>query len=541
MLSIGVVVPFLSAFLSHDGFSFSPLKEILLSLGLSYSDNLVLPLTIFFIATIILSGFSRLSVAWLSTNLSYKIGSDLSLNIYRRALYQPYEDHIKNNSTFIMDAMFTKVNLVTETVILGGLNFIISFIMIVSILCILVFINFYLTTITFLFFGTFYFITIKLVRSKSVENSKKIAEGSSSVLRIIQEGLGGIRDILIGSHQEGYCETYHKVNYKMRRTQGINYFLSISPKYIMESIGLVFLASLVFLFSNNGNGLLQAIPLIGMITMGSQRLLPSLQQLYTSWVGILASQQSLLDILNLLNQPVNFSYKNKKSILLGFNKSIKLRNVSFRYNTEQKFILDNVNLTIYKGDRIGIVGRSGSGKSTLVDIIMCLLTPSKGSMFIDDRACKAPFHASWQKNISHVPQSVFLSDSSIANNIAFGSKHEEIDVLRIKQAIELASLNDLIDSLPEGYDTIVGERGVRLSGGQCQRIGIARALYSRKNIIILDEATSALDNKTQIEIINNISRLEKKITLIFISHRATALSCCNKILKVENGNVRRLK
>jgi ATP-binding cassette subfamily B protein len=218
---------------------------------------------------------------------------------------------------------------------------------------------------------------------------------------------------------------------------------------------------------------------------------------------------------------------------IRFDKEIKLTNLSFRYTQESPWVLKNINLSLKKGSRIGFIGLTGSGKSTLLDIVMGLLSATEGGLFIDQQPINDKSRRSWQMNIAHVPQNIYLSDSSIEENIAFGVSKDKIDRQRVRKAAQQAQISQLIEQWQEGYQTFVGERGIRLSGGQRQRIGIARALYKQANVLIFDEATSALDNETEQAVMDAIEDLGEEITILIIAHRLTTLKGCDKIIKLE--------
>tara|TARA_B110000495_G_C22928006_1_gene542393 strand:+ start:18 stop:767 length:750 start_codon:yes stop_codon:yes gene_type:complete len=227
----------------------------------------------------------------------------------------------------------------------------------------------------------------------------------------------------------------------------------------------------------------------------------------------------------------------KLSNNLSFHKYIEFKNVSFKYVEDGPTILNNVNFKINKGSRVGFIGSTGSGKSTLVDIVMGLLTPNDGVVFIDDIRLSENNINCWQSKLCHVPQSIFLTDNTISENIAFGIEKELIDHERVKDAAMQAQISDFINNSLDGYDTIVGERGVKLSGGQRQRIAIARALYKDADVLVFDEATSALDISTEKLVMDSITTLDKKLTIIIIAHRITTLQNCDKIIEIENGEI----
>ena len=259
-----------------------------------------------------------------------------------------------------------------------------------------------------------------------------------------------------------------------------------------------------------------------------------MQQCYNALGNIRSNKESMFEVIKMLNQEKNDKYFDDFKPFY-FKDRISLSNVSFKYSSDNNFIFENINLEINKGDRVGIIGKTGSGKSTLADIIMGLLMPSKGNLIIDqnkiiNKASSRDLFR-WRLAISHVPQNIFLSDKTIAENIAFGIDFNNIDMHKVKKAAELAQLSKFIDSLKNKYYSKVGENGLKLSGGQRQRIGIARALYQNSQIIIFDEATSALDNKTELDVMNALGRLDKKFTIIIIAHRLSTIKKCNKLIK----------
>jgi len=268
--------------------------------------------------------------------------------------------------------------------------------------------------------------------------------------------------------------------------------------------------------------------------------LPVLQQSYSAWSSIQANQVSLQDALELLDQPLP-DYANKPvPAPLPFKKQIKLNQLSFRYDTDTPWILNNINLKIVKGSRVGFIGTTGSGKSTLLDILMGFLLPTEGTIEVDGQVVTPTNHRAWQTHIAHVPQSIFLSDGTIEENIALGVPKDQIDHKRVKKSAYQAQISDTIGTWQNKYETIVGERGVKLSGGQRQRIGIARALYKQTDVIIFDEATSALDSETENAIVEAIESLSEDLTILVIAHRLSTLKNCTQIVELGDGGIVRV-
>jgi ATP-binding cassette subfamily B protein len=262
--------------------------------------------------------------------------------------------------------------------------------------------------------------------------------------------------------------------------------------------------------------------------------------MYGSWTGIVGSKPSLVESLALLEQPLPKNFNSEHLSVISFDYQLTLRNVSFAYGPKLPLVLNDVNLIIKKGSRLGFIGKTGGGKSTLLDIVMALLTPTSGNLLVDGVAITPENSRNWQKHIAHVPQSIFLSDCSILENIAFGIPVTKIDQQQVVLAAKQAQLHDLIMGWPQGYATSVGERGIRLSGGQRQRIGIARALYKKADVIIFDEATSSLDSETENSVMESINGLSSDLTLLIIAHRLTTLKGCSQIVELEASKIKRI-
>ena len=265
-----------------------------------------------------------------------------------------------------------------------------------------------------------------------------------------------------------------------------------------------------------------------------------MQQAYYSWSSIVGGQASLSDTLDLLDQPLPEHHDQVPAEPLPFTDSMTLKALSFRYSQETPWVLRDFSLCIKRGSRVGFIGATGSGKSTLLDIVMGLLEPTEGSFEIDGKAVTAGNNRAWQSHIAHVPQAIFMADSTIEENIAFGLPREKIDRERVRNAARQAQIAETIESWRAGYETRVGERGIRLSGGQRQRIGIARALYKNADVIIFDEATSALDNDTEQAVMQAIEHLNPDLTILIIAHRLTTLKNCSQIVELGDGGILRI-
>jgi len=538
ILSIGAVLPFLAILTDPVRvFAYPSALPIIQALGLTEPKQLLLPLTIAFGVTALVAGAIRLLLIWAGTRLSYATGADLSFSIYHRTLYQPYAIHVGRNSSEIIDGISNKTGKATFTISMI-LNLISSIVMVIAILIALLTVDPVIALAGFSGFGLIYASIIKLTRNRLLINSEIIAHESTYVIKSLQEGLGGIRDVLIDGSQATYCQTYRKANISLLRAQGDNSFLTFSPRYGIEALGMVLIAALAYTLAQQVDGISKAIPILGALALGAQRLLPVLQQAYVSWSSIQGVQRSLQDALELLDQPLPEYEDQPPAKPIPFRQNICLKRISFRYSPQTPWVLKDLSLDIPKGSRIGFIGTTGSGKSTLLDIVMGLLQPTDGMLEIDGNAITPGNYRAWQAHIAHVPQAIFLADSSIAENIAFGVHKACIDQVRVQQAARQAQIADIIESWPKQYETFVGERGIRLSGGQRQRIGIARAFYKQADVVIFDEATSALDNETEQAVMQAIEGLNQNITLLIIAHRLTTLKNCTQIVEVGEGGVK---
>jgi len=536
VVSIGAIIPFLGILTAPEQvYQHQMTQPVIQLLQLTSPSQLLFPLTVVFISSVLLAGAIRLFLLYVMTKMIHATGSDLSVNIYHRTLYQNYTTHIARNSSEVINGIITKTNGVVGGVIEPILVMLSSIVLIIAIMIALLSIDIVIALTSLFTFGLLYWCVIIYTRKTLQGNSQCIAEQSTQMVKSLQEGLGGVRDVLIDGTQEFYCKLYRNADISLRKASATNAFIGGSPRFVMEAVGMALIASLAYTISLRETGIVTVIPVIGALALGAQRLLPALQQAYKAYSQIKGSYSSFIDVLNLLEQPLPEYADQPQPKPIYFVKEIKLNNLNFRYTEDSPWILKNVNLSLKKGSRIGFIGVTGSGKSTLIDIVMGLLPPTEGVLIIDNQTINSRNRRAWQAHIAHVPQNIYLSDSTIEENIAFGIAKELIDHQRVKKAAQQAQIAELIEQWKDGYQTFVGERGIRLSGGQRQRIGIARALYKQANVLIFDEATSALDNETEQAVMDAIEDLGEEITILIIAHRLTTLKGCDKIIKLEKG------
>lgn len=538
LMTLGAVLPFL-AIMADPGkaLDYPLLGRALGMLGLSAPSDLLLPATIVFATIALCAGGLRLLLVWSSQKFVYRLGYDLGVEVYRRTLYQPYSYHATKNTSELI-AGINKVQMIIAGMLLPLMQALTGALISLFILAALILIDTTTALVAAAGFGGIYAAVSTATRRRLRANSGIIASTQSRRVQAIQEGLGGIRDVLLDHAQPIYVRRFAHLDSQFRDAQAWNAFIGIAPRFVIEALGMVLIAALAFGLSRQTGGLLAVLPTLGALALGAQRMLPLLQQVYNGWAQAVGSHHLLADVLQLLELPVKAVDSAARSGKpQPFTRAIRFKSVSFRYAPHQQLVLENVDLTIHKGDRIGIIGKTGSGKSTLADLMMGLLRPTSGEIWIDDKLLDESSLPSWQAQIAHVPQSIYLADATIAENIAFAVPDHCIDLDRVTEAARKARLHDFIMTLPGGYRTVVGERGVRLSGGQRQRIGIARALYKEAQILVFDEATSALDSETETAVMEAIQSLGTDLTIVLIAHRLSTLRSCNRVFQVSRGRV----
>ena len=532
IFSIGAIFPFMMVLTDPEKiFNLEILQPILQLLSIHSKTELLMPIAVVFCVAILLSGAVRLLLAYKSTQISFGIGADLGAMVYRNTLYQPYSVHISRNSSEIISGISMKIDGVMAQIITPTITMITSAILLATIFILVFLVQPIVAASTFFGLGMIYIFVVYVTRERIKKNSLNISRASNKVITLLQEGLGGIRDVIIDGNQEIFCKEYKDVDAKLRSSQANNQFIGISPRYFIEAVSITIFAIVAAFCIITSNTNEFTLPIMAVIAFGMQRMLPLMQQIYNSWISFKGSRTIFLDVLYLLNQPMPEVYFLNDDPI-NFSKSIEFSDVFYRYGSDTPWVLKNINISIPKGSKIGIIGISGSGKSTFLDVLMGLLSPSSGHLKVDGVVVAPKNIKSWQRRIAHVPQYIYLADKTIAENIAFGVSVDEIDYARMRMVATQAKLESFIDSLEKGFDTRVGERGSFLSGGQRQRIGLARALYKRAELIILDEATSSLDDSTENAVMEAINSLDKNITLIIVAHRTSTLSSCDVIYQI---------
>jgi ATP-binding cassette, subfamily B, bacterial PglK len=467
-------------------------------------------------------------------------GSAISSRLLEIYLRQPYRWFLERNSAEIGQNVLAEVDGLVGRVITPALRLIANGLLVLSILLFLLFVDPLVT----LFTGGVLGVTYALIYLRLHNELRRAGEDMVAALgqrfRIAQESTGGIKDVKILGKEAVYMEVYSKAAHRTARSNAKILLMGEMPRFALEALSFGTILSLILvLLLRSGGDISNIVPVLGVIAYATMRLLPSLQQIYfglTSIRGATASMAAIVADLALVKtvQPLPGPDVDPLPLL----HQLDLAGLSFAYPTASRAAVRELSLTIPARTTVGIVGGTGAGKTTLVDLVLGLLTPDAGEIRVDGKVVSGKSVAAWQKTLGYVPQSIFLTDDSIASNIAFGVPKDAIDMAAVERAARTAALHDFITSeLPLGYETPVGERGVRLSGGQRQRIGIARALYREPSMLIMDEATSALDNITERVVMDAVQRIREDKTIILIAHRLSTVKTCDTIFLMEQGRL----
>jgi len=497
-----------------------------------------------FIILIILSTFLRIFTLWFSCKSSAIIGNEFTINAYYRILNWPYKKHLKVNSSDNTAALTQFSKSIVGT-INNFLLIIHSFFIATSISLTLLKVDFKLSLSLIFIISGAYISNIFLTSNWVNKTSSIVKKETLNTFKIIKESLDGIKDIIMNDTFNKEIRNLVSRDFRLKNAVVNNKFISVYPRYLFEAVILICLV-LFSISEKNSIGSAQIISQLTIFAFGAQKLLPSLQNIYASLSAMkhMASKaDNILEIIQNRNSKLNLnidqlSIEKSKIKEKIFNNKLELKSIYYRHDNSNKYILKDFNLTLKRGEFLALMGPSGKGKTTLIDIIMGLIIPEKGIIKVDEKYILKNQSlnniTNWRYSISHVPQNVFLLDSTIKDNIIYNSKnYSKKDIQkRLDEVSKIVCLEELINSLPKGYSEIVGERGSRFSGGQVQRIGLARAIFNKNPIIILDEATSGLDAELEEKILKNIKRSCKGSSLIMITHRVESASVCDRIIYI---------
>lgn len=525
--TIGMVLPMLSQLLNGRQTVATVLDWLPAEIGPSGTIFL-------FIALVVVAGALRLQLLWLTQSLTFGAGHELSTEIDRRILDQPYAFHLGSDSSQLIAAL-EKVQVLIFGVLTPLMQMVTGTIVCLFILVATLAIDPVAGAIAIAGFGTIYFVILLLSRHRLRANAVVVGSVYDARIKIIQESLGGIRDIVIDGSQEVFVDAFRRVDQRLMAAISTSSLIAAVPRTLIETFGVILMVVLAAMLSSRPDHAASAVPLLGAIALGCQRLLPYAQQVFSGWAQITGNSVIVRQVLHLVSLPLRTS---RGAEPLPFRRFIKLEHVDFTYTAPPTEALKDISLTIPRGALVGLTGRSGSGKSTFADLLMGLLEPSRGTVTVDGVELNEETRPRWWRSIAHVPQSIFFANDTIARNIAFGVPEEEIDLARVAEAARKAELAGYVEQLPDGYQTMVGERGKAMSGGQQQRLGLARAIYKGARLLVLDEPTSALDRETEAAVFETIAQLRRDgTTIVLITHRPSALRHCSMVVRLDKGRV----
>ena len=542
MLSIASVVPFVS--LITDG-SFTKERFYLSKIVvIKDKEEAIILSGLIFSCLYLVNSFSRICLIYATSRLSQVTAAELSVKIYKAKLFDTYSNHISKNSSSIVAAITQKVYEMAMS-ISAAITLVSGAFIFICIVSILMWVNPKIMIISILFFGILYLSLIVFGKKAIATSSQIINKQQNNIVEILQNGLGALRDIILDKTQYFYINIFQKAAFEKAKKQALLDFIQSSPRYIFEGMGIMLFVILLIYFSGSSSSpekFSTILPTLAALAIGSQRILPLLNAVYANFIILRGNHYQVAEVVASLNE--NLIKEQKEKLIIEKNLDLRnlitFNNVSFSYD-KKNYILENINFQIKKGLRVGIIGKTGEGKSTFLDLLMGLLEPENGTIYIDDVELTQDTNSSWQSKISHVPQKIFLSNSSFLENIAFGLDLNEIDRNRVELVSKKSQIHEFIMKLENRYLQSVGERGIRLSGGQIQRIGLARALYKNTEVIIFDEATNSLDVATEKLIMKELYDLDKNLTVIMVAHRLNTLKDCDIIFEVKNKKVQQIK
>ena len=478
---------------------------------------------------------------WRLSIFGARIGTEIADRLYSYYMQQSWQFHASGSSAQLTKQVSTEAARISSQIVQPLMIMNSKLVLALFISISIVIYDPVIAILGLFIFSLAYFVLYRLVRQKLESNGQQLSEVSTQRFRLMNEGFGGIKDVLLLNRSHDFITRFHDSGKVFARAQGTNIAISQVPRYFIELIAFGAMISLVLVLIKVHSGNLgEVLPILAVYALAAFKLLPALQQIYSSLSqikGNTAAFEAVKDDLERSFDSQKTSSDTVVSTPIDLKRSIKLSNIEFSYPGKERPAVDGVNMSIPVNSVIGLVGSSGSGKSTLIDLLLGLLTPQQGNIYVDDIRITADNKRAWQDLLGFVPQSIFLSEGSIAENIAFGIPAKDISLKQVNKALKLANLTELVEQLPDGVNTRVGERGVQLSGGQRQRIGIARALYHEAEVLVFDEATSALDGITEKIVMDAIHEFSGQKTIVMIAHRLKTVEKCDLIYFMEHGKI----
>jgi ABC-type multidrug transport system fused ATPase/permease subunit len=513
------------------------------SLGFTSVNSFIIFMGILMLLIIIIGNLTSALATWLKVRFACRKNHNISSALLKKYLSLPYVYFLTQNTADLSKNILSEAGVLTGGFILPLINIMISSFVAIGILSVLLFTNIYITILSAIIFGGSYALIYFYFHDKLKINGAKRLKENKQRFKTAGEALGGIKDIKVMGREDFFYRRYFRHSYELSNLEAWSTLIGAMPRYLLETIAFGGIITLVLYFISTTGNANEVIPTISFFAFAAYRLLPALQVVFASSTQVRFSQMTVNKIIKDLSEKGRFreqslDYEKEPIKPMPFNTSLQLKEVSYNYLNTNEPVIHNLNLSIQRNTSIGLVGPTGAGKTTLVDIILGLLTPQKGEFSVDGVKIDENNILNWQRNLGYVPQHIYLSDDTIMNNIAFGIPGEKIDRKTVEQVARISNLHDfIISELPNGYETIVGERGIRLSGGERQRVGIARALYHDPEVLVLDEATSSLDGITESAVFEAINNVVKLKTVIIIAHRLTTVKDCDVIYLIDKGKI----
>jgi len=541
LIGVSSVFPFFALAADPDRISRSSVGTWFLSFLPPMSSNHLLAFAgIFSIFMLVVASIGSLVSEWVRIRYAYGFAHWLRGNLLTSYAARPYSYFLTRNSTALYQRVLDILTF-TQGVLLS-LGEILSRIVLVTLLVLAVFLVQPMIALgAVILLGGFYFCVLLWLRPRTRHVSSKLQFLYTEYAKQANQFLHGIKTVMVYGKSQYFIGKSLGYSQQLGKYQSKVPVYSNAPRYLIEPLAFGGLVAVVVVLALNGRGFSDILPNLSVMALAGYRLLPALQSLYVGFVNITANNYTLTQLeeeISGIEEEAHSPADNDEPAneSLPFTREIQLEHLQFSYPGSDSLILNDFNLSIRKNESIGIAGASGSGKSTLVDLLLGLHEPSDGSILVDSQKLTSQNMASWRSMIGYVPQDIYLMDETIAENIAFGIEPSSIDHEALRKAAQGAQILEFIEQeLPEGFQTVVGERGVRLSGGQRQRIGLARALYHNPQILILDEATSALDHNTELSVMETIHRLQGSMTMITIAHRLSTLDRCDRIIQMQKS------
>lgn len=515
------------------------LRSVYDRLGFEEIDDFLMALGVASFAMVIFAAGFRIITQYAMYRFTQMRRHSIGERLLETYLRQPYEFFLNRHSADMATSILSEVDVMVQYVFTPGFTLIAYSFVTVCVITLLLFIDPWLALGMGVLIGGLYALIFMAIKGLIGRMGRDLAKANRERFTAAGEALGGIKAIKLLGRELAYLSRFHVSSIRFARHQANNATLAQVPKYFIEAIGVGGVLALSLFLMVTGDGAGGILPVLGLYAFAGYRLLPAAQHIYAGIANIRFGAASVDRVHQDLFERASLAeIRQDVPLALKPANGVELRNVSYTYPGAPVPALRDVCLTIPVGKSVGIVGGTGAGKTTLIDIFLGLLGPTTGTMLVDDVPVTAANVRAWQKALGYVPQDIFLTDSSIAENIALGVPRAEIDRESLESCSKLAQIHEFVmGQLPNGYDTEVGERGVRLSGGQKQRIGIARALYHDPPVLVFDEATSALDNLTESAVMDAVKALSRQKTVILIAHRLTTVRDCDKIVLLAEGKV----